>query len=420
MAISQKNAAVPASERRLVSLDEACARAARYAKPILDRERVPVRESGGRVLAEEIGALIPSPRFEQSAMDGYAFAASSLKGMVTELSIVASVNAGHSGAPLPPGAAARIMTGAPIPNGADTVVMQEHVRRNCSTVTIEGPVRIGSCIRRLGEDVAEGDQLLGPGQRLDAPHLALLGAQGYEAVDVLRRPRIAILSTGDEIRRPGEALDASSIYDSNKPMLLALVRQAGLEGRDAGCLKDNAHLIARRLAELAKSFDLLITTGGASVGEEDHSASALAEAGATFEVLSIALKPGKPAIVGRIGEAVYLGLPGNPVSALVSWLTLGSAVVATLMGATTPRRRTGYPMRTASSLERNSGRTEFVPARIVSTQEGPRVEILGRAGSARLRPLIDADGLAEIAEESGSVGIGDVVLFHPFRSGFAV
>lgn len=416
MTTSQKTA----PERRLASLDEACARAARYARPILHREKVSVHEALGRVLAEEIRARIPSPRFDQSAMDGYAFAASSLAGIVTELPIVSQVNAGHSGFPLPPGAAARIMTGAPIPDGADTVVMQEHVRRNGSTILIEGPVRIGSCIRRLGEDVAEGDSLLGSGQRLHAAHLALLGAQGYDAVDVLRRPRVAILSTGDEIRRPGEALDASSVYDSNRPMLLALARQAGLECRDAGCLKDNVHLIARRLAELAESFDILITTGGASAGEVDHSASALAEAGATFEVLSIALKPGKPAVVGRIGEAVYLGLPGNPVSALVSWVTLGSAVVATLMGATTPRRRPGYPMRTASSLERKSGRTEFVPARIVPSEEGPRVEVLGRAGSARLRPLIHADGLAEIAEEIGSVGIGDIVLFHPFQSGFAL
>jgi molybdopterin molybdotransferase len=282
-------------------------------------------------------------------MDGYAFAASSLKGMVTELPIVARVTAGSSGAPLPLGAAARIMTGAPIPNGADTVVMQEHVRRSDSTISIEGPIRTGSCIRRLGEDVAEGESLLAPGQRLDAPHLALLGAQGYAAIYTVRRPRVAILSTGDEIRRPGEALDASSVYDSNKPMLLALVRQAGLEVHDAGCVRDDVDQIARRLAEVAESCDLLITTGGASAGEEDHSGAALAKAGAIFEVLSIALKPGKPAVVGRIKEAVYLGLPGNPVSALVSWLTLGGAVVAALMGRT-PRRQVGYPMRTASSL----------------------------------------------------------------------
>ena len=173
------------------------------------------------------------------------------------------------------------------------------------------------------------------------------------------------------------------------------------------------------LGDLAESFDLVVTTGGASVGEEDHSAAAAAAKGSSFERLKIAVKPGKPALVGQIGKAVYLGLPGNPVSCLVSWLFLGNAVIAAFDGVK-PKRPTGYPMGVISDFNHRPGRTEFAPARVVSTEHGPRIEILGRGGSARLKPLINAQGLAEISSERGDLSIGDSVLFHPFRDGFTL
>ena len=350
-------------------------------------------------------------------MDGYAFAAASLDRIATELPVEVHVTAGALAPDLPFGSAARIFTGSPIPAGADTVVMQEHAQRRGSHVIVEGPIRKGSNIRRRGEDIGEGEILLDVGHRLGPHHIALLAAQGIADISVRKPPRVAIVSTGDELRQPGEPLGDASIYDSNRPMLLALARQAGLDTIDGGYVPDNSDAIAATLLALAGAADLIVTTGGASVGEADHSATALASSNAPFEVLKMAVKPGKPAVVGRLGDAAYLGLPGNPVAALVSWLTLGNAMIAALSGATWKRSR-GTPLTVISTFERKPGRNEFVPARIVVTESGARLEILGRGGSARLKPLIHADGLAEIETDSGTINPGDSLLFHPFRNGF--
>jgi molybdopterin molybdotransferase len=418
MTASQSELDVYVKEPRLISLDEACERAARHVTPMDRCDGVSLLDALDRVLAEQIFARIALPPFDQSAMDGYAFAASSIGRIETELKIVSRVAAGGISAPLPAGTAARIFTGAPIPRGADTVVMQEHVRRDGSRLKIEDPIRPGSNVRRRGEDIAKGESLLHAGQRLDARHLALLAAQGFSTIQALQRPRVVIVSTGDELRQPGETLGEAGVYDSNRTMLLALARRAGLDAIDGGHIPDNAQAMALRLSALAEVSDMVVTTGGASIGEEDHSAAALAANGSSVEVLKIAIKPGKPAVVGRIAHAAYLGLPGNPVSALVAWLTLGSAMIAKLCGMR-PQRRLGYSMTTVSTFERKAGKTEFVPGRLVSTIEGLCVEILGRGGSARLKPLIHADGLAEIAASAGNLNPGDPVLFHSFRSGFA-
>jgi molybdopterin molybdotransferase len=297
--------------------------------------------------------------------------------------------------------------------------MQEHGWRDGDHIVLNRMVRPGDNIRRRGEDIAEGEFLLAPGERLDARHVALLAAQGRGSVRVRRRARVGIVSTGNELREPGAALDAEAIYDSNRPMLLALAEQAGVEAVDGGWVRDDPVAMARALTELSEHCDLIVTTGGTSVGEEDHAAGAMALARARFETLKVSLKPGKPAVTGQLGSCAYLGLPGNPVSALVSWLFLGGAVVSALEQRPF-RRRLGCPMRSVSQFQRRSGRTEFVPARIRMADAGPGVEILGRGGSARLRPLVRADGLAEIAPLHAPVEVGDTVLFHSFRNGFAV
>jgi molybdopterin molybdotransferase len=230
---------------------------------------------------------------------------------------------------------------------------------------------------------------------------------------------VAVVSTGNELRQPGAALEDTAIYDSNRPMIMALAEQAGVEVVDGGWVCDDPLAIASVLSDLGGSCDLVVTTGGASVGEEDHSARAMSAAGARFETLRISLKPGKPAVIGQLGSCAYLGLPGNPVSALVSWLFLGGAVISALEQRPF-RRRLGCPLRSLSRFERRPGRTEFVPARLELGQDGAGVEILGRGGSARLKPLVLADGLAEIAPLHAPLEPGDTVLFHPFRNGFAV
>ena len=294
--------------------------------------------------------------------------------------------------------------------------MQEHGRRDGDHLVLNRMIRPGDNIRCRGEDIKEGEALLSPGERLDARHVALLASQGRSHVRVRRRPRVGIVSTGNELRQPGDDLDEASIYDSNRPMIMALAEQACVDVVDGGWVRDDPAAMARVLAAMAATCDLVVTTGGASVGEEDHAATAMALAGARFETLKIALKPGKPAVVGQLGSCAYLGLPGNPVSALVSWLFLGGAVVSALEQRPF-RRRLGCPMRSVSHFQRRPGRTEFVPARV---KPGPGIEILGRGGSARLRPLVLADGLAEISALHAPVEIGDEVLFHPFRNGFSV
>ncbi|WP_293797281.1 gephyrin-like molybdotransferase Glp [uncultured Bosea sp.] len=402
----------------LLSVSEACARAAAYAAALTRTDTVPVTQAAGRTLAEPIVARLAAPPFTQSAMDGYALAAGDGLAAGIRLEVVGRVPAGGRGGRIAAAQAARLFTGAPLPQGADAVVMQEHVDRDGDIIVLRCPIRAGDNIRIKGEDVQPLETLLQVGERLDARHVALAAAQGIGTFKVRARPRVAVISTGDELRQAGDALEPSAIYDSNRPMLLALIEQSGLVPIDGGWVPDRPEMIADRLQCAAERADLVITSGGASLGEEDHALEALERAGGSGETLKIALKPGKPAVVGRIGSAAYLGLPGNPVSSLVCWLLLGRTMASSLEGREPPRRL-GFPLPSKSAFVRRAGRTEFVPVKLVEGHEGLGVEILGRGGSARLQPLAEADGLAEIAAENSGVHPGDVVLFHPLRGGFA-
>lgn len=404
----------------LVDLDGACASAARHASPIADCETVSVHRSGGRTLADPLFAHVALPAFDQAAMDGYAIALAG--GMIppgTRLPVTGRLTAGERALALSPNHAIRIFTGAPLPVGGDAVLMQEHACREGDGVVVNRIVRSGDNIRRRGEDIREGDPLLLPGVRLDARHVALLASQGRSTVTVRRRVRVGVISTGNELRQPGALLEEATVYDCNRPMIMAFAEQSGLDVVDGGWVRDDPAAIGAALTSLTSECDLVVTTGGASVGEEDHAATAAGIAGASFESLRIALKPGKPAVVGRIGPCAYLGLPGNPVSALVSWLFLGGAVVAALEGRPF-QRRPGCPIRVASRFQRRPGRTEFAPARLITGAAGPEAEIIGKGGSARLRPLVEADGLVEIHPLHAPVEPGSFVAYHPFRDGFSV
>ncbi|RDJ20386.1 molybdopterin molybdenumtransferase MoeA [Bosea caraganae] len=405
-----------AQPSRLLSIEEACARATSLTKPITRTESVPLAAGVGRVLAEPLEARVAIPPFTQSAMDGYALAGGDGLAAGTELAVTERLPAGRRGRALREGAAARIFTGALLPDGADAVAMQEHVARAGDKIVLARAVRAGDNVRPRGEDIDPPERLLDRGERLDARHIGLIAGQGYGHVTAVARPRIAVVSTGSELRQPGQPLDAATIYDSNRAMLLALISAGGLDVRDGGWIADDADAIAARLRELAGECDLVVTSGGASVGGEDHAAAAVERAGGHAETLAMAVKPGKFTVVGRIAACAYLGLPGNPVASLVSWLLLGQAMVCALTGA--PQRRpAGYPLSSLSRFQHRTGRTEFVPARLIEQGYGRiGIEILGRGGSARLRPLALADGLAEIAAERADIEPGDQMLFHPFRT----
>lgn len=402
----------------LLDIDAACSRAASYARPIPDTETIAVAVAGARILAEDIWAKLDIPTFDQSAMDGYAV---SMDGAMmpagTRLPLVGRIAAGDATGALCKGQAIRIFTGAPLPSNTDAVIMQEHCCHDGEHLVLHRMLRSGDNIRRQGEDTQQGDHLLSKGARLDARHIALLAAQGRSTVVVQRRLRAMVISIGNELIQPGSPLAEGSIYDSNRPMVMALAAQAGMDVIDGGVIHDSPSALAELLRSASSWCDLIVTTGGTSVGEEDHSAAAVAQANGLVQTLKIAIKPGKPALVGRIGEAAYLGLPGNPVAALVSWFILGSAMAAALEGAPFRRPR-GYLMKAASRFERRPGRTEFAPGRIVTDSGEPSVEILARGGSARIRPLAEANGLVEIHPLHAPVERGDMIFFHPFRPCF--
>lgn len=414
------NVHVRAAAEGLIDLDAACARAARYTAAIQESSRVPLWDAAGRTLMEAVSADLPMPMFDHAAMDGFALAVpGSMLSAGACLPVSGRIAAGDPASVLEAGRAARIFTGAPLPVGANAVAMQEHVSFENGSCVLLRDIKAGDNIRQRGEDISEGDALLSAGERLDARHIALLAAQGRVSIAVQNKIRVGVISTGNELRQPGTKLDPATIYDSNRPMIMALAAQAGLAVTDGGWVPDEAVAIANVLERLSKCCDLIVTTGGAAAGDEDHSAKGAKMAGALLETLNIAIKPGKPAVVGRLNTAVYLGLPGNPVAALVSWLALGGAIMAAFQGRPF-RRRPGCALPALSHFERRPGRTEFAPARLVACAGGSGVEIVGRGGSARLRPLAEADGLVEIGPLHAPVRAGEPVLFRPFRDGFVV
>ncbi len=400
--------------RGLIELEQACAMAAAFAGPIAQFEHVAPEDGDGRTIAEDVVARLAMPPFDQSAMDGYALASSCARTIPARLEVVGRTAAGDPPAAVQSGTARRIFTGAAMPLGADSVVMQEHVVRDGSAIVVEGSVRPGSNVRRRGEDVLPGTLLMKAGERVGPRHVAILASQGLDRVAVFRKTRITVVSTGRELRGPGEALDDGSVHDANRPMLLALSRRAGAEAFDGGSVGDDPVAIAAAVIRAADSSDLVVTTGGVSVGEEDHSGTALAMAGAQFTLLRVAIKPGKPAIVGKLGGSAILCLPGNPGAALVSWMTLGTAMLGVLEGSGT-RRRLATRLPILSHHRRSPRRREFVLAKLVWEGDNASLEIVGRAGSGRLTPLLAADGFAELAAGNDDLGPGDRVLFHPFR-----
>ncbi|HYF53005.1 MAG TPA: gephyrin-like molybdotransferase Glp [Salinarimonas sp.] len=411
---ASNTAEVASAPLGLLSIEAACRRAAAYAGAVDGLETLPLFLLPGRTLARNIEAAHACPPFAQSAMDGYAVATGGGLLPGTVLAVVGRVAAGQAGGPITAGAASRIFTGAPLPPGADAVVMQERVDVLDGGIALRDPVRAGEHVRRMGEDVTPGSLLVEAGIRLDARHVALLAAQGLAALEVRRRLRVALASTGDELLAPGGLPGAGTgIFDSNRPMLLGLLARAGHDVIDVGCVPDDPASLAGVLASLADHADLIVTTGGVSVGEEDHSATALARAGGIGETLRIALKPGKPALVGRVGAAAYLGLPGNPVSALVSWSLLGRAMVGALEGRPF-QRPLGLGVALAGPLLRKAGRTEFMPARLATANGEPMLQVLGST-SARLRPLVDADGFVEVPAHVASAQSGTRLPFHAFE-----
>lgn len=404
-----------------VSIEEAHMRAVKGVTPVIGEEVVALRAARGRVTTSPILAPHAIPPFDQSAMDGYAVRTADFINGAATFPVVARQAAGSDLCAAVPNfaAAVRIFTGAAIPAGFDAVVMQEECTRLPGAVTVRRRPARGEHIRPAGDDVPAGTVIVEADTLIDARHIAIFAAAGVPNVSVRRRLRIGLFSTGNELREPHEQLVPGAIHDSNRPMLLSLLEGSAVELSDLGRVRDDPASIAEAIEAAACSSDVVISSGAVSVGEEDHVRAAVLAAGGTLSPLKAAIKPGKPASVGRLGAANLVALPGNPVSALVTFLWFARPILLSRLGLE-PRNPLPVPAVAGFDEVRRPGRDEFVPVVIAGCDAAgrPIVEQRRRAGSARLSSLIGADGLARIPGGLSAVSRGDPLSLYTFGADF--
>ena len=405
-------------------LEEALDRVQRTYGAVTEPEEVPLRAALGRILAEPVTATVNVPPVAVSAMDGWGFRAPErVDGEPLRLTVVGRVPAGSVfPGTVGPGEAVRIFTGAPIPAGVDTVAMQEDCQAGDGamggTVLVPATLERGANIRAAGEDMTAGSVVLTPGLRLRAQEIGLAAAVGRSSLSVRKRLRVVLLSTGDELREPGTDKPEGTIYDANRYTLAAQLDALGAEVRDLGILPDRPGVIRAALADAAATADLVVTSGGASVGEEDHVKAVVGELG-SVDLWKLALKPGKPLALGRIGTTPFLGLPGNPVSAMVTFMLVGRPLVLRLSGAeSAPAPRclvvAGFDFR------KKAGRREFLRARLETGPDGrPVARKFPSDSSGVLTSMVEADGLVDMPIDATAIREGDMVEFLPFTGLFA-
>lgn len=410
----------PAEERMLHAQAIELLRA--RVSPIADIESVTLQAALGRIVASRIMAPHPVPAHTNAAVDGFAFAHAHYDpSNGTTFEVSARAAAGHSVEQAPPTTTAvRIFTGATMPPSFDTVAMQEDCTPLPATgserprIVIPGGLKKAANVRRAGEDVAQGEALFGPGHVVRPQDLAALASIGLDKVECFARLKLAIVSTGDELIRPGQAeLVPGQVYDANAPMLAALAALAGCTADDLGVWPDNAGEVRTRLAKAAEAYDVILTSGGASRGEEDHIGAALASLGSRH-FWQLAIKPGRPMMFGQIGRSVVVGLPGNPVAVFVCFLMYVWPLLRRLSGAPWPEPRR-LPLTAAFDFpNRKVGRREFWRGVLVETPGGIAVDKFQRDGSGLISGLRMADGLIDIPEDVPEVKHGDRVAFIPF------
>ncbi len=389
-----------------LTVEDALAHLLAAARPVTERETVAADDALGRVLAEPLVSGVAVPPLDNSAMDGYAVRLAEV-GNDTWLPVSQRIPAGHPGQPLRPGSAARIFTGAAIPEGADTVVMQEDSEQIDDRVRILRPPPLGANIRRAGEDIQVGQCVLEVGARLGPARLGVAAATGAAALTVYRRLRVAVLFTGDELVPPGRPLPPGRIYNSNRATLLALLRGLDVEIHDLGQVADTLQATVDALRGAVGRADVVITSGGVSVGEEDHVKAAVQALGGAIDLWRVAMKPGKPLAHGRIGEADFIGLPGNPVSAFVVFCLFARPFLLARMGAAV-RAPAAFVVPADFTRVKPGERREFLRARLVDG----RARLFANQSSGVLTSLAWADGLVDVAA-GARVEAGEPVRFLP-------
>ena len=398
------------SERPPSRLAEAEAFIARSYGTAVGIEEIEPTEALGRILARDLIAGTDLPRFDASAVDGYAVRSEDLvPGKIARMTVIGRAAAGHPlSVKIGPGEAVRILTGAAVPAGADLVLMQEDSRLEGDRLILP-PAAVGPTnIRRKGEDLAEGTTAIAKATRLGPGHLALAGALHHTTISVYRRLKVALFSTGDELRGLREEIGPGQVADANRPMLGAMLRGMGCGVEDFGILKDEPEAQIAALIEAAERNDLIVTTGGASVGDEDHLTRVIRRRG-YLEIWRLKIKPGKPVGIGDIDDCPILALPGNPVAAAVTFLMLGTPLVARLAGAGDLRPPV-MRLPAFREITKPPGRWEALAARFVHEPGRPTaVEPLAKTGSAMLSALASAEGFITLPEETQRVRAGETV-----------
>ncbi|WP_197507337.1 gephyrin-like molybdotransferase Glp [Mitsuaria sp. 7] len=415
----------------MMPMEEALERLLSQVTSLGRTESVTTPLARGRVLAQDLVSPLDVPPYDNSAMDGYAMRAADVAALGGEgavLPVSQRVAAGSVPQPLQPGTAARIFTGATVPEGADSVLMQEQCEaiadaadstgatRSLGQVRIHGPLTVGLHIRRRGEDLRVGQPVLSAGMRLNAASLGLAATAGAAALTVAARPRVALFSTGDELVLPGQPLGPGQIYNSNRTTLHALLLAMGCEVRDLGIVPDSLEATRAALREASKDADLILSSGGVSVGEEDHLKPALEHEG-RLDLWQIAIKPGKPLAFGEVtstgGRTWFIGLPGNPVSSFVTFLLFVRPVLLRMQGATqlTPR---ALPLPAEFTWTKADKRREFLRAKL---SDAGGLQLFGNQSSGVMSSAAWADGLIDLPP-GATVAPGQVLRFIPFNELF--
>jgi molybdopterin molybdotransferase len=389
----------------LISVDDARVRILDHARPPSETETVAADAALGRILAEPLVSTVSVPPMDNSAMDGYALRLAD-HAPDRWLKVGQRIPAGSLGRPIQPGEVARIFTGAPIPGNADTVVMQEDCEAREGEVRITRPPRLGDHIRRAGEDIQTGQTVLASGTRLGPGQLGVAASVGAARLAVYRRLRVAVFFTGDEIVMPGQPLPAGRIYNSNRATLLGLLADLGCDIVDLGQVADSLEATLAALEEASRVADMVVTSGGVSIGEEDHVKNAVERLG-RIEMWKVAMKPGKPLVYGQVGTADFMGLPGNPVSAFVVFCLFVRPFLLKRMGAQA-EQPLAFQVPAAFDWPKPGKRREFLRARLDQGQAA----LYPSQSSGVLTSVAWADGLVDIPIGS-TVKPGDTVTFIP-------
>jgi molybdopterin molybdotransferase len=398
----------------LLSVDAALGRIEERVTAVVDTDSVPLGYACGRILARDVVASMNLPPHANSAVDGFAFAHADLvPGRETVLPVSGRAAAGHPlGRPAERGGAIRIFTGAPMPEGTDTVMMQEDCIVEDGRVRLKPGIKKGANRRHAGEDVAEGAVALAAGRRLSPADLGLAAALGYCDLPVFRRLRVALLSTGDEVRDPGTALPPGMIYDANRFMLAALLAELGCAVSDIGIRPDREAALADTLAVASAGHDLIVTSGGVSTGEEDHVKQAVERLG-SLHFWRLAIKPGRPVALGQIAGVPLIGLPGNPVAALVTFVVLARPLIFKLAGAVASAPRL-FPVLAGFAYRKKPGRCEYVRASLERHGNDLVAVKYPRDGAGILTSITRSDGLVILDEETSDLAPGMTIEFLPF------